>query len=464
MKLAAAGAVLLTLVARFYFGVMTSDDAFITYRYARNLVESHGFVFNTGERVLGTSTPLYGGVIALVTASGLPVEQSSVVIATACDALAVIVLYLLLVDAGYRRSAAAGAALAGAMPLAIVPASAGMETALYGLLILQTFRLAAGAVSTGRTALLSASIAALGLCRPDGVLAAAIAIGGLALARPRVAWRAMWPVLIAAAVVAVVALRYYGTIVPQSVIAKSTADDTVWAGFHVLGELLLRRLHVVTTIVAVIGAAGLWRAAIAWRWLIAWWILYAVVFAATGAFLHADWYFVPLQAVYWGTVAAGIETLATRAFSRHAGIVIAAAAVILLAVAVRGWRPLRAGFAQVHAIREERYLEIGRAIAASDRPCNVAATEIGAIGYAFPGRIIDLGGLITPSAVGAPAARVLRDLDAQWLVTQNIYMPTGLDADPSFVSSFDLVRSIPLEPGRSTLVYKRRQGACRPTS
>lgn len=35
-----------------------NDDAFITYRYAYNLATGQGFVYNVGERVLGTTTPL----------------------------------------------------------------------------------------------------------------------------------------------------------------------------------------------------------------------------------------------------------------------------------------------------------------------------------------------------------------------------------------------------------------------
>ena len=35
------------------------DDAFITYRYARNISNGLGFVYNYGEKVLGTTTPLF---------------------------------------------------------------------------------------------------------------------------------------------------------------------------------------------------------------------------------------------------------------------------------------------------------------------------------------------------------------------------------------------------------------------
>jgi len=36
------------------------DDAFITYRYSYNLASGLGFVYNPGERYLGTTTPLFG--------------------------------------------------------------------------------------------------------------------------------------------------------------------------------------------------------------------------------------------------------------------------------------------------------------------------------------------------------------------------------------------------------------------
>src|SRR5512137_2367998 len=49
----------LAIVARLIPGPRMVDDAFITFRYARNLVHGAGLVYNTGERVLGTTTPVY---------------------------------------------------------------------------------------------------------------------------------------------------------------------------------------------------------------------------------------------------------------------------------------------------------------------------------------------------------------------------------------------------------------------
>ena len=44
------------------FSEWAYDDPFITYRYARNLLNGFGFVYNPGERILSTTTPLFTNV------------------------------------------------------------------------------------------------------------------------------------------------------------------------------------------------------------------------------------------------------------------------------------------------------------------------------------------------------------------------------------------------------------------
>jgi hypothetical protein len=43
----------------------TFDDAYITYRYSRNLAEGFGLVYNTHEKVLGTTAPLFALIGAI---------------------------------------------------------------------------------------------------------------------------------------------------------------------------------------------------------------------------------------------------------------------------------------------------------------------------------------------------------------------------------------------------------------
>ena len=53
------------------------DDAFITYRYAANLVAGRGLVFNPGEAVLGTTAPGWAVLLAAATRAGHAVGLGS---------------------------------------------------------------------------------------------------------------------------------------------------------------------------------------------------------------------------------------------------------------------------------------------------------------------------------------------------------------------------------------------------
>lgn len=59
------------VLLRLPFLPATVDDAFIIFRYVRNLIAGQGYVFNVGERVLGTTTPFYTLYLALLGKSGL---------------------------------------------------------------------------------------------------------------------------------------------------------------------------------------------------------------------------------------------------------------------------------------------------------------------------------------------------------------------------------------------------------
>src|SRR4030065_2374448 len=56
--------VLAAIAARTITGPRTIDDAYITFRYAQNLLQGNGLVYNAGERGLGTTTPAYAMLLA----------------------------------------------------------------------------------------------------------------------------------------------------------------------------------------------------------------------------------------------------------------------------------------------------------------------------------------------------------------------------------------------------------------
>ena len=87
--------ILTPLAAACYHRVQV-DDPYITYRYARNLAEGRGFIYNPDERVLGTTAPLYAMLLAL---GGLATDDypllSSAVSGIALGGLALLIYRIL---------------------------------------------------------------------------------------------------------------------------------------------------------------------------------------------------------------------------------------------------------------------------------------------------------------------------------------------------------------------------------
>ena len=62
------------LVSYFTFSDFLFEDSYITLRYATNLAAGRGLVFQSGEAVLGTSSPLWAMLLALPIALGAEPE------------------------------------------------------------------------------------------------------------------------------------------------------------------------------------------------------------------------------------------------------------------------------------------------------------------------------------------------------------------------------------------------------
>jgi MFS family permease len=219
---------LLAVSARLLPGLRTVDDAYITFRYARNIVEGRGFVYNPGERVLGTTTPLYTVLLAgLALATGF---RDFPALALAINALAgaasVGLLYVLgRRFAGPRAPAAAAALLWAVAPYSVTFAIGGMETDLTVALLLA----AAYAHVTRRSRAMAAFSALALLARPDTAILLGPLWADLVLARlfdrSRERPKIPWPEgLIALALLLpwlVFGTLYFGSPLTASVAAKS---------------------------------------------------------------------------------------------------------------------------------------------------------------------------------------------------------------------------------------------------
>jgi arabinofuranosyltransferase len=174
-----AGAVVAFAVSRAVRLAWLADDSFISFRYAWNFVHGHGLVYNAGEYVAGYTNLLWTLLMAAAMAVGVTPEISSKVLGIACWLL----LAGVLAFRSWRHRDRAFLPLAAALVLLMDDyqtwATGGLETSLFTLLSVAGVLLASEPhAGTRRLVLAGSLLAAAVATRPDGVVFAAVGVGG----------------------------------------------------------------------------------------------------------------------------------------------------------------------------------------------------------------------------------------------------------------------------------------------
>lgn len=213
----------------------TTDDAFISFRYARNLLDGLGLVFNAGERVEGYSNFLWMLWSAAGLGLGFEAEAWADFWGVACYLGCIALLALEGLALARRRTgrallvplAAVGAALHHEWN---VFATGGLETSAFTFLLLAGYTLVVRGAQRPRLLLAAGAVfGAAALTRPDGVVPAAVAGAWLLLAaRPRWTGVTLYGGAVAALLLPFLAWRlaYYGDLFPNTYYAKSA--DLTW--------------------------------------------------------------------------------------------------------------------------------------------------------------------------------------------------------------------------------------------
>ena len=166
------------------------DDAFISFRYVRNLLAGHGLVFNPGEYVEGYSNFLWVLELAAVWgALGVPPEQAAPWLSAACTAATVAALLWWVARLPHlqHRGMTAWMALGllcSSATFAVWTSGGGLETRQFTLFIVLAV-VCLSLYRDSRRGLLTASLslAAAALTRPEGPLIAACCFGWFAVQR-----------------------------------------------------------------------------------------------------------------------------------------------------------------------------------------------------------------------------------------------------------------------------------------
>lgn len=384
------------------------DDAYISFRTARNLVEHGSLTFDVTRPPVEGMTNLLWTLLSAIPVALLPAVDpllparllGSVLFLAAVALLGAWVGRATATAGGNagRAAAAAALALAASGNLAFY-AGSGLETGLWILLAVAAGERADAALRGGRGGwLVGGLLGALAATRPEGVLLGGLACAGLALlpGGRLVALRAAVP--FALAVAALEAFRWvtYGALVPNTFHAKPP-DPT--AGIAYAGAFLAGGL----------GCVGLLGPLPALRHpgarLVA---ALAAVEIAGAAWSGGDWMpgyrrcalaFVAIAGLTgFGIGIGGGSTLPGR-WLRRPGT----------AFAVVGLTGILAGQGVLAATGRDRlhcdlrpWAALGERLAATPGVDRVALFDIGAFGWHFPGSVFDLGGL-TDATIAARA-------------------------------------------------------------
>ena len=373
-------------------GAEDLDDAAITYRYALNLAEARGFVYNEGERIQGTSTPLYAlALAALHRLSSLDIPSLSNFLNLVFSLLTLTLTCRFAQDiAGSGKTGC----LAGLFLLALGPfvalSMAGMETPLYAFLTLACLHrywhrryLALGILG-----------GLLVVTRVDGMVLAGC-LGLLmtwALALGRLHWqhwlRTLLPFALIAGAWHLFAWLYFGSLLPHAFLAKQEhgkAASELWPLTHFFQWQYLFLLP--TLLLAFFMRQQAPREL---GLLLAFAALYLLAYLVADIDFY-DWYLVPLMPIFalLFALAAGMLGDSPR----------------WQAALVGGFLLLGFGCSAYEVARTKAYLcrfEVNRALAGDWLARHVSpdawleASAIGHVGWRYRGRILDAAHLVTP--------------------------------------------------------------------
>jgi hypothetical protein len=438
------------------------DDALITFRYADRIASGLGFTYNDGERVLGTTTPLWTLLLSGASRLGLAIPGSADVFNNLFDALSLLLVIWIGARAGGHRTAIFTGILYGISPLLVRSTSYGMEAPLFNILSVGAMVL----FIRGRAGWTGVLLGLAAWTRLEGILLAGCVVL-LSVRRPRdLAWTVgMFGLVIAPWIL--FATSYFGSPLPHSLQAKLV---------HTYRPDHLDTLHFlfaegpIRTVLGTLGVAGAVLAVRARNSALLLPVLFAGAYATFYVIGHPnpyEWYLPPLYLP--------MSLFGGYALAQAMGVLKGPRLWIAVALTFALGGGTLLGTYMLRQAREWRAMVEGSYVPLADwissqtsEDDRVFCGDIGYIGYRTGRWIVDASGLVSEEVLtarreGLSADDLISVIDPEILVVPlqpGVYpvaWPDSLtEARYEAVARFPDVRPIAPSPTEAEIIFRSR--------
>jgi arabinofuranosyltransferase len=453
-----------TVAVRLVFNILTRftvDDAFITFRYAENMAMGHGFVYNEGQHVLGTSTPLFTLMLALFSLLSVSPIRAAMFISLVSSGITAMVIYRLALLLRFTHWSWVPALIYMLWPRTLVGDTCGMETAFFTMLVTASFyyqhrRLIFYALAT-------ATLAAV--TRPEGLflILVLLAYNGYRN-RDKLLQYLSTPLFIIVPWLSF-SYFYFGSVIPNSVSAKVALYSRFATKPFLESLVYLMAWHNPVGWILLLSAIGggywLYKKQNFGRleivWLVGMILFYA--FSRTHIFF---WYVLPVYPLYLLFAGALLPLLSDRVglLAKQSRACGAAIAVVLVALAAVGNYRAADYYSTYQEHLENIHKAIGHYLYSHARADDlVAAEDVGYMGYYSKKRILDRDGLVSPEAIpynrSGDYLDLILDYRPDWVVTAIPSYTADFMEDKRFLDDYSLDRAFKSGPVLEYRVYSR---------
>jgi len=409
-----------------YYGKVILDDPYITFEYAKNLIDHGQLAYNLNEPVLATTTPVYTFIMAGFYALGLDLPTIATIFNLALEIAQLYVLGLLISELAPHTPRFWGYSIAGMLTVSnrtlSISSQSGMETPLFVLLI------SVALLFILKRSYIRASVfgSLATLTRPDGIFALLLLAIVILIREKRLPVKEVAVSLLSGLPWMVTALILYGSFIPHSVTAKA-AVQPIW-GSSLLGKfsvMFYEPLRLFSPFYVVLLIAGIWillrTADKASGGIVLGLAVLFVTYLLLPVNAGFEWYFAPLLLLFHLIIGVGLSEL--RPGRNIVPVVVGLMAGILYS-SVGNYLSVRT----IDQIWRDGMFQIVEQMNSEARQTSmIQCTNIGILGYYTDFKILD------PLGLASPQVLPLMD-DASNL--QDLYRRVASEFRPDYVISF----------------------------